>query len=262
MTFLRALRVAAALTIVVPGRARGQDLPALLARGIAAVQALDPHGAADAFETILSHDSLNAEANWRASLALIDIAKQTPEEQPSVTRDSLYGVAEVYARRAVRLAPEEPNGHFALAMALGKTALTVSWRQRTKYAVEIRKEALRTLELDPRHNGAMHVLGRWNAEVERLSNVEEFVARKFLGAGVFEEASWAEATRHLEAAVALRPTYIYHRLILAKIYIDLKRYDAARAQLAAIPGLPTTDVMDHAYRAEAASLLTRIANRK
>jgi tetratricopeptide (TPR) repeat protein len=238
-----------------------QESGALMARGIAASAALDPRSAATAFEAILSHDSLNAEANWRAALALVDIGKQTPDNVKSPVRDSLYHLADRYARRAARLAPDNADAHFALAMAAGMTALTVGIRQQVRYAIEVREEALRALQIDPAHDGAMHVLGRWHAEIKRVSGFELFFAKSFLGGKVFAEASWPEAVRWLEAAVARRPDFIFHRIDLALIYEDMKRYADARAQVAVIPTLPTLDVLDPVYRTQAASLAGRITNK-
>jgi tetratricopeptide (TPR) repeat protein len=234
----------------------------LMARGIAASAALDPRAAATDFEAILTRDSLDAEANWRAALALVDICKQIPAEVKDPVRDSLYAVAERYARRAVRLAPDLANGRFALAMALGESALTKSIREQVNHAIEIRTEGLRALELDPAHDGAMHVLGRWHAEIKRHAGIELFFAKRFLGGKVFDEASWPEAVRLLEAAVAWRPSFIFHRFDLALVYVDLKRYSDARGQLAVIPTLPTQDVLDPLYRIQSAQLRARIANKR
>jgi len=239
-----------------------QSGPERMAQGIAASAALDPRAAVVVFEAILSRDSLNAEANWRAALALVDICKQIPAEVKDPVRDSLYAVAERYARRAVRLAPDLANGRFALAMALGESALTKSIREQVNHALEIRTEGLRALELDPAHDGAMHVLGRWHAEIKRHAGIELFFAKRFLGGKVFDEASWPEAVRLLEAAVAWRPSFIFHRFDLALVYVDLKRYSDARAQLAVIPTLPTQDVLDPLYRIQAAQLRARIANKR
>jgi tetratricopeptide (TPR) repeat protein len=235
---------------------------ALMARGIAASVALDPRTAAASFEAILSLDSLNAEANWRASLALVDIGKQTPENVKDPVRDSLYRLADRYARRAIRLAPNDADAHFTLAMAAGMTALTVGIHQQVRYAIEVREEALRALQLDPAHDGAMHVIGRWHAEIKRVSGFELFFAKQFLGGKVFDQASWPEAVRWLEAAVRGRPDFIFHRIDLALIYADLKRYADARDQIAVIPTLPTQDVLDPVYRAQAASLAARIAGKR
>ena len=261
-----AFRWVRALTLVLAGHGLtgpllAQGAAGLLLHGVPPAEALDPEGAARRLELILAADSTNVEALWRLAVAQVDIGKQIPENIKSRTRDSLYLLAERHARRAVALGPDEPDAHFALSLAVGMAALTKSKREQVKYAVEVRDEAVRTLELDPRHDGALHILGRWHAEIERLSNIEEFFAKKFLGAGVFGDASWAEAARNLEAAVALRPDYVYHRLDLGEIYLEMKRYADARAQFEAIPALPTQDVLDPEYRQQAASHLNRLAGK-
>src|SRR6188474_294091 len=63
---------------------------------------LHPRETADRWEAVMATDSLNVEANWRAAIALVDIGKQTPDKEKNRARDSLYLVAETYARRAVR----------------------------------------------------------------------------------------------------------------------------------------------------------------
>jgi len=233
----------------------------LIAKGIAAGP-LRPREAADAFEAVLARDTLDAEANWRAAIAMVDLGKRTPDDRKDPVRDSLYLVGERYARRAVHLAPQDADAHFALANALGKAALTKGKKERVRYALDIRDAALRSLALDPRHDGSYHILGRWHAEIERLSNLEEFFAKKFLGAKAFGEASYEEAASNLEKAVVLRPDYIFHRLDLAEVYVDMKRYADARAQIDVIPTLPTLDAMDPEYRRQAEAIRTRIAGKR
>lgn len=237
-----------------------QGRPALLDKGIAA-GGLEPRVAAEAFEALVAADSLDAEANWRAALALVDLGKPVPDQRKDRVRDSLYRRSEALAERAVRLEPDNAQAHYALGLALGKAALTRSKKDRVHYAVRIREQALRALALDPDHDGALHILGRWHAEIRRLSKVEEFFARKFLGAGIFKEASWEEAVRHLERAVALRPDFIYHRIGLAEILVDVKRFSEASAHLDAVASLPTRDAMDGEYRRQAEALRARIARR-
>jgi tetratricopeptide (TPR) repeat protein len=219
---------------------------------------MDPRGTADRYEAILARDSLDSGANWRAAIALVDIGKQTPDNEKNRARDSLYRVAEGYARRAVRLAPDSAGPQFALALALGKVSLTLGSKQRVRYAKEVRDAALRAIAIDPNHDGAWHVMGRWNAEIERLSNLQEFFAKTILGGKVLGEASWDEAIRCMRRAVELRPDFIFHRIDLAEILLELKRPAEAKPELEAILALPDLDVMDPAHRNRAAVLLKRI----
>jgi len=64
-----------------------------------------PRQTADSLEAILARDSLNAAANWRAAIALVDVGKQTPDKQKDRVRDSLYRRAEFYASFALCFLP-------------------------------------------------------------------------------------------------------------------------------------------------------------
>lgn len=250
------------LTGLAAGPLAAQTATDHIAEGRAAAEAFDPRTALRHFEAALAQDSLDGEANWRAALALIDLGKQTPDSVKSPERDSLYARAERYARRAVAADSAVAEAHFALANAAGRVSLTLPPQERLQRAKLVRAAALRAIALDPKHDGAYHVLGRWNAEIMRLPGISRFFAKNFLGEGIFDEASWENATTNLEKAVALRPTLVYHHLDLAEIYIDRERYSDARRHLQRVAGLPRSDVMDSTYKAEAAALLEQIANKK
>lgn len=230
--------------------------------GVAAMQVHDLHTALAHYEAALALDSTAYEANWRAALALLDEGEQIPDSRKSPERDSLYARAEVLARRAVAADSNRAEGHFALAAAVGRASLTMGKKARIRRAAIIRDEARRTLEIDPRHDGAYHILGRWNAEIMRLSGLSRFFAKNLLGAGIFNEASWEEAVSDMERAVALDPGRLYHRLELAEIYVDRKRYDDARSELAQLAALPDRELMDSVYRRQGAELAARIARKK
>jgi tetratricopeptide (TPR) repeat protein len=230
--------------------------------GTAAMQVHDLRTALAHYDTALDLDSTGYEANWRAAIALLDEGEQIPDSVKSSERDSLYARAERLARRAVAADSSRAEGHFALAAAVGRASLTMGKKERIRRARIIRDEARRTLELDPRHDGAYHILGRWNAEIMRLSGLSRFFAKNLLGAGIFSQASWEEAVSDMERAVALDPGRLYHRLELAEIYVDRKRYDDARSELAQLAALPDREIMDGVYRREAEALAARIANKK
>ena len=238
------------------------QVPDHIALGIARVEARDPQAALEHFQAHLAADSGSYEANWRAALALVDIGKQTPDSIRSARRDSLYAEAERYARKATEANPDDAEGHFVLSVSIGRASLTRSKRERVRRATEIRVEALRAMELNPRHDGACHVMGRWNAEIMRLSAMERFFAKSFLGGSVFNQASWDRAVEYMEQSVSLAPTNIYHQLDLALVYIDRKRYSDARRHLNQIATLPVVDVMDPNYQQQAVTQLHRIEGKR
>jgi tetratricopeptide (TPR) repeat protein len=250
-----------ALAIALPPAVVAQ-VPDHIAMGRSRAEARDPRAALEHFRMHLAADPGSYEANWRAALALIDIGKQTPDSLRSAARDSMYAEAERYARKATEANPGDAEGHFVLSVAIGRASLTKSKRERVRRASEIRAEALKAIELNPAHDGACHVMGRWNAEIMRLSAIERFFARSFLGGSIFNQASWDRAIEYLERSVSLAPTNIYHHLDLAQVYADRKRYSEARRHLEQVAALPVVDVMDPQYQAEAVQLLRRIEGRR
>jgi tetratricopeptide (TPR) repeat protein len=228
--------------------------------GLLADEAHDPRTALQHYQAALDQDSSNYEANWRGAMTLLTLGEQmTGSKNPE--RDSLYAQAEHYARRATAANPSGADGHFALAASAGRVSLAMGKKDRIRRAALIRNEALRTLALNPKHDGAYHILGRWNAEIMRLSGFSRFFAKSFLGAGVFKEASWSKAIYNMEKAVQLDPGRIYHHLELAEIYADRKRYQDAGVQLHLVDSLPPREIMDSVYKRQAASFQRRLAKR-
>jgi tetratricopeptide (TPR) repeat protein len=232
-----------------------------VALGIAATQARDLPAALRQFEAALKQDPSNYEANWRAALTLGLMGDPFPMKAKSARRDSLYARAERYAQRAVAANPAGADGHFALAASLGRAALMVGPEEKVRRASVIRNEALRALAIDPRHDGAYHIMGRWNAEVMRLPGIGRFVAKHFLGGRVFDQASWPRAIGYMKRAVELAPGRIYHHLALADIYLDTGQRREAEAQLRLVDSLPVREAMDSNYRQQAASLRRRLVSR-
>ena len=245
----------------IPGALGAQDTEALSALGHAALERRDPRVAVEHFTAGLALDSANYAASWGMALALIQLGSDYPQEGKSAERDALYVRAEAFARRAVAADSHDVEGWFVLANAMGRASLTRGNRERVQRAAEIRDAARRAVALDPRHAGAWHVLGRWNAEIMRLSGIQRFFARSFLGGRVLGEASWDSASAYLERAVALNPERVVHRVALAGVYADRGRYSDARAQLDTMSMLADVDYGDDRERRAAAALLAKIERR-
>jgi len=175
------------------------------------------------YQAAVGVDDKNAEALWRASREAIDLG-----EFNDATRDSMYALGAVYARRAVAANPSSAMTHFVLAKAIGRRALSMGARDRVKFAGEVRAEAMESLKLDSINPGALHVMGMWHANVMRLSGFSRFLAKNILGGKTFGEANWDDAAKYLERASALEPDRIVHALNLAGVYRD--RGDAAKAK--------------------------------
>jgi tetratricopeptide (TPR) repeat protein len=216
-----------------------------------------PAQALPLFERAVAADPRNYTALWKASRELVDLGEF---EANATTRSGYYSRAMDYAKRAIAVNPNDAEGHFHLARAIGRTALSVGPKERVKFGIEVREQAMRALELAPRHPGALHVMGVWHAEIMRLGGLTRMVAKTFLGGKVFNTASWAEATRFMEASVAVEPLRLVHRLDLARVYRDSGRPSDARAAYQAAIGSPLTDPNDELYRSEATAELAKLRN--
>lgn len=258
---MRALPVLAAVAAFSASSLGAQDIAGHLAAAEAARCRREPQEALEHLRAVLALDSLNYEANWRAARELADIGKMMPNAQRA-RRDTVYAESQALAERAVRVNANGADGHYMVAVAVGRVALTKGARERVRFARVVRDEALRATELNPRHDGALHVLGRWNAEIQRLPRVTKFFARTFLGASIFNQASWDNAVRYFTEAIAVNPDNLYHHLDLAEALVDAGRPDEARPHLERIAGMaPACDPQDPDFKTQAAALLQRLNRR-
>jgi len=243
-----------------PARVDAQSVGDQIALGDSLLHSLHPDQALPLFQAALRTDSTNYMALYKAGRAAVDVAKQiTADNGPErKRRDSLYQLARSYAERAIRSDSTDAEGHYTLALALGRLSRTMGGRDRLRYGRIIRDQASLALVLDPNHDGAHHVLGAWNAEVKRLSGPTRFFAKTLFGGGFLASASWDSAVIHLNRAVTLNPGYIYHLLELAEVYRDIGQPAEAIKQLEVIQTLPDSDVLDPQHRKRAAELLKEL----
>jgi tetratricopeptide (TPR) repeat protein len=210
--------------------------------------AMNASAALKHYQAAIADDPKNYEALWKASRSAVDLGSF---ERNDKSREDYFKNAELYARRAVEVNPGDAEGHFSLARALGKNALSQGPRARIKYAGDVRAQALECLKINPKHAGCLHVMGMWNAEVMRLNGFTRAIAKNFLGGKIFGSASWAEAKRYMEESVANEPDRIVHHVDLAGVYRDMGDKAKARAEWQAVMKLPNRDFNDRYYKGEA-----------
>jgi tetratricopeptide (TPR) repeat protein len=235
--------------------ASAQDVREHIEAGDREAAAFRPDEALKHYQAAIAVDSTSYEALWKASKAAVDLGEG--ERDKGKARE-LFRAGEGYARRAVKANPTDAEAHFHVARAVGLNALSVGVRDRVKYAVEIREQALEALRLDPQHPGALHVMGQWNAEVMRLNGFERFFAKNVLGGKVFGSASWKDAISYLERAVEIDPQRAVHKVDLGQIYLDTGDKAKARAQFEAALQAPRMDYNDPKYQEKARAALAKI----
>ena len=211
--------------------------------------------ALDQYRLALSLEPKSYEALCKASRTELDLAEGL---DLGPVRDSLLAGAQRHAETAIAVKPHDADGHFALARVFGRRSNGLGTMDRIRYAKTIRLEALDALRYDSLHSGALHVLGSWNAEVMRVNGVERAFAKKFLGAEVFNQASWDEAQRLLEKAVRLDPTRLVHHLDLGAVYADRGNKAKAREQFQFILAAPVREYNDPVFKKKAADRLKKL----
>ena len=221
-----------------------------VAAGDRLYSARDTRGALREYELAIAANPLNYDALCKASRSAVDLGEFEPD---AAERTAFFAKGRSYGQTAATTVPGDAEGHFALARATGRAALSVGARRRIDYGKVVRNEALAALTLAPNHAGALHVMGLWNAEVMRLPGVLRFIARTFLGGEVLSEANWNLAQRYLDQAVAAEPNRIVHHLDLGLVLRDRGNLDGARAQFDWIARAVATDFNDPHYKQQAAT---------
>lgn len=217
--------------------------------------ALDAQGALRLYEQAITADPKNYEALWKGSRTAVDVAEFSLSGD---AQKQAYRTAELYARRAIAANAADAEGHFSLARALGRVALTLGSRDRVKYAGDVRTHALEALKHNPKHSGALHIMGMWNYNIMTLGGLTRTFARTFLGGQVFSSANWEDAQRYMEQAVAADPSRIVHRLDLGKVYAERGNEAKAREQWEAVMRMPAVEYNDRHYKAQAQQLLAKL----
>ena len=159
-----------------------------------------------------------------------------------------YKIGESYARRATEVEPEGLVGLYWLLSAKGLRAAQTGGEEASALGGEVYDLAHQILEMDSLHAGAHHALGVLNYRVRRLSAVERFVARNFLGGDVMSLTTWEDAERYLTRAVELSPSYILFHLDLGRMYLARDRKDEARIHLQRALELPAIEPPDTRFQ--------------
>ncbi len=253
----RKLAAVALLLILGTSTMVAQSSAELTALGDAAYKERRQKDALEHFLRAIAADANNYEALWKASRSEIDLAEITSDR---TVLDSQLEAGQRHAESAIRANSTDAEGHFSLARALGRRALSLGARDRIRFSRLIRDAALAALKIDSAHPGALHVLGMWNAEIMRVNGLSRMIARSFLGADIFNLASWDEAQRLMEASVQHDPRRIIHRLDLAGIYADREDKTRARELYLWIAAAPLVDPNDDLYKRQAAERLKRLGN--
>ena len=168
------------------------------------------------FQQLLKADSTKIEYVYNTSFLYSKLGNRQQEES---ARQSYFLKAEYLAKKAIAIDPNNAEGHYTYALALGRMNENASSRQKIANAKLIKGECETGLKLNPRHSGLFHILGRWHRTVAGFNFVEKGMINAFFG-GVPEGGSYKDAIDCFSKAVLLEPGYMLHKFELAQTYYE------------------------------------------
>lgn len=229
------------------------DVQQLLEKGNAAYAAFDNESALESYQQALRLDEQNFEALWKTARALTDIGKALGGD----AEKEKYIEADKVARKCIELHANEAEAHFVLALAIGRLALFEGGKKKIELSKEVEIEAKKALELNPQHDGAAHILGRWNYNIATLGWFLRAAAKIVYG-GVPKGATLENAAKYFSMAIEINPNKPVHRLEYGRTLLEMDKKAEAKVQLEKCLALEKVQWEDDNHKKEAKELLNDI----
>lgn len=173
----------------------------------------DENAAFNKFKEILKVQPTNIYALNKCSELCSRIGKRQTDKR--VIND-YYAAAKTYAGIALKIDSNNAEANCVMAIALGRSSLNKSGKEKIITAKEIKIYVDRSIKNDPKNFKAWHVLGRWNYELGNLNFIERGAARLLYGS--IPEGSVKNAIIAFEKSNSISDGFILNYFELAKAY--------------------------------------------
>lgn len=164
-----------------------------------------------------------------------------------------YNDARTYAEQAVKLAPENADANYVMAVAMGRQALIGGAKEKVAASKEVKRYAELAIKFNPNYAKAYHVLGKWNYEVANLNVLEKGAAKVLFGG--LPDGSLQQAIQNYEKCRKLDPSIILNYLELAKAYKENDEQEKCIDVLKKAVGLRNVYQDDAGIKAECRKML-------
>lgn len=192
----------------------GQDIPDMIRDAEKLEKNLQEISALAKYKEVLRVQPINIIALTKASELCSRIGARNKADKNKM-RD-YFTAAKTYAELALRVAPQNSEANFVMAMVMGRQAMSGSTKEKIRAVKDIKKYADLSLQYNPNNFKAWHVVGKWYFELSNLNGFER-TAAKLLYGGV-PKGSYKDAINAYEKARSLEPTFMLNYLELAKAY--------------------------------------------
>ncbi len=237
------------------GIGKQEEVARLMAKADSLASIWDHSGAVEVYLEILKIDPNNYRACWKAGDEYTEVADRLPDKEKE-KKELYFDKARKLCERAIEINPDGWEGHFRLAVALGRLALFRGGKEKIKLSKMIKAEADTALILNPNADLVYHVLGRWHQNLANLSGMVKFFAKVFFG-GV-PPGTNEEAVKMFKKAIEINPNHIEHYLELARTYKFMKRWDLMKEPLEKLLSLPDVEEDDPKFKQEAKEMLKKL----
>jgi tetratricopeptide (TPR) repeat protein len=215
----------------------------------------DHQGAMNAYLKALEFNPNSYEAAWKAGDETTEYANKLPAGQKAA-KEAAFEKARQYCMKAIAVNPKGDEGHFRLSVAYGRLALFRGGKEKINLAKKVKAEADTAIMLNPKHDLAWHVIGRWNQDLANLNWALKAVAKVIFG-GV-PPGKNEEAVAAFQKAISINPNHVEHYLELARTYKLMGKKDLMKAPLEKCLALPSVEEDDNAFKAEAKEMLEKL----
>ncbi len=204
----------------------------------------DAVGALDLLEQYLEAVPEDFEARWRAAMAAVAlgvVATGTEIENRWYRRGIAHGDLALAAQ------PDDIDALRASVAAKGSLSKQTGGREASRLGADVWDMTHQLLEADPDDAFAHDALGQFHYQVAKLSRIQRFLGRVFVGARVMDLGTWEGALTHHGRAVELEPDNLRYRVGLGLVLLDHGDFEEAIVHLEAAVAISFTSPWDEDF---------------
>jgi tetratricopeptide (TPR) repeat protein len=234
-------------------RVRGETAEELIRKGDVHYEKLQ---AAEALKYYLPAEKLDPD-NTRLLVRIAREYRHLMSDAPKQTDKVKFAeIAVEYSKRAVALAPKDPETHLALAISYGKLLPLQGSKEQVNNSRLIKNSADRVLALDPGNDLAWHVLGRYYLVLADVGTVRRALAKVIYG--TLPPARHEDAVRCFLKAIELKPDRLMHYVELGRTYAQMGQEAEARKYLTKGLAMQETEKDDSETKERGRQLLAKL----
>jgi tetratricopeptide (TPR) repeat protein len=142
--------------------------------------------------------------------------REGARHKDKAAKQEYFNNAKIYAYEALKVAPENAEANYAMAVALARIGQISGAKEKVAAAKEVKKYADLALKFKPEYGEAWHLIGKWNFDLYNYGTIEKAAAKVLFGGvppGTMEDAIAA-----YEKCLKLKPSFIQNYYDLALAY--------------------------------------------